>query len=44
MTTRNDWTRPEIAALFDMPFSDLLWEAQTVHRRHHDSPDRGLGG
>lgn len=37
MTTRNDWTRREIAALFDMPFSDLLWEAQTVHRRHHDS-------
>ncbi|SDC23944.1 biotin synthase [Sphingomonas sp. YR710] len=34
---RNDWTREEIAALFDLPFNDLLWQAQTVHRRHHDA-------
>jgi biotin synthase len=32
---RNDWTRAEIAALFDMPFLDLVHEAQTVHRRFH---------
>ncbi|MDK2761213.1 MAG: biotin synthase BioB [Sphingopyxis sp.] len=32
---RNDWTREEIAALFDLPFDDLMWEAQGVHRRHH---------
>jgi biotin synthase len=32
---RTDWTRDEIAALFDMPFMDLLYEAQTVHRAHH---------
>jgi len=30
-----DWTRAEIAALFDMPFMDLLHEAQTIHRAHH---------
>ncbi|WBX85785.1 biotin synthase BioB [Sphingosinicella microcystinivorans] len=36
MTIRNDWTRQEIAALFEMPFNDLLWEAQTIHCRHHD--------
>ena len=30
-----DWTRPEIAALFDLPLLDLLYEAQQVHRRHH---------
>jgi biotin synthase len=32
---RNDWTRAEIAALFDLPLMDLLWQAQQVHRRHH---------
>ena len=34
---RTDWTRAEIAALFDRPFADLLFEAQTVHRAHHAS-------
>ncbi|MBB4632617.1 biotin synthase BioB [Sphingosinicella soli] len=29
---RTDWTRDEIAALFDLPFADLMLEAQTVHR------------
>ena len=32
---RNDWTREEIAELFDLPFDELMWEAQGVHRRHH---------
>ena len=32
---RTDWTRDEIAALFDLPFGDLLHQAQTVHRAHH---------
>ena len=37
MTTqaRTDWTRDEIAALFDLPFMDLLYEAQSLHRAHH---------
>ena len=26
----------EIAALFELPFSDLIFRAQTVHRRHFD--------
>ncbi|WP_223262561.1 biotin synthase BioB [Sphingobium sp. SCG-1] len=34
-TARTDWTREEIAALFDLPFSDLMFEAQTVHRACH---------
>ncbi|MDB5663191.1 MAG: biotin synthase [Sphingomonas bacterium] len=34
---RNDWSRTEIAALFDLPFADLLWQAQSVHRAHHDA-------
>ena len=32
---RTDWTRAEIAALFDRPLLDLLYEAQTIHRRFH---------
>ena len=30
---RTDWTRDEIANLFDLPLLDLLWQAQRVHRR-----------
>ena len=33
---RNDWTRGEIAALFDLPFNDLMFQAQTVHRQHFE--------
>ncbi|MCW4460149.1 biotin synthase BioB [Sphingomonas sp. BT-65] len=29
---RNDWTREEIAALFDLPFPELLFQAASVHR------------
>lgn len=29
---RHDWTRSEIQALFDLPFSDLMFQAQSVHR------------
>ena len=32
---RTDWTRDEIAALFDLPFTDLLFRAAEVHRAHH---------
>ena len=32
---KNDWTRDEIAALFDLPFTELLFQAQTIHREHH---------
>ena len=34
---RHDWTVDEIAALFDMPFNDLLFEAQTTHRKNFDA-------
>ncbi len=33
---RHDWTRDEIAVLFDLPFNDLLFRAHTVHAAHHD--------
>jgi biotin synthase len=31
---RHDWTRSEIQALFALPFSDLMFQAQSVHRTH----------
>ncbi len=36
---RHDWSREEIAGLFALPFCDLLFRAQSVHRRHFD-PNR----
>lgn len=30
------WSKASIQALFDKPFNDLLFEAQTVHRQHFD--------
>jgi biotin synthase len=35
MTVRTDWTRDEIAALFDLPFTELVFRAAEVHRAHH---------
>lgn len=32
---RTDWTRAEIAVLFDLPFDELMFRAQTVHRANH---------
>ncbi|MGI9287884.1 MAG: biotin synthase BioB [Pseudomonadales bacterium] len=33
---RHDWTFTEVKALFDQPFNDLLFQAQTVHRQFFD--------
>ncbi|MCG8507140.1 MAG: biotin synthase BioB [Sphingomonadales bacterium] len=33
---RHDWLAEEALALFGLPFADLLFQAQAVHRRHHD--------
>jgi len=35
-TPRHDWTRSEILALQASPLSDLVFQAQTVLRTHHD--------
>jgi len=35
---RNDWTREEIAELYALPFSELLFRAASVHRESHQ-PD-----
>ena len=36
---RHDWTGEEVEALFTLSFSDLMFQAQTVHRAHFD-PNR----
>lgn len=33
---RHDWTESEVQALFSLPFSDLIYQAQTVHRAYFD--------
>jgi biotin synthase len=33
---RHDWTLEQVNALFAMPFNDLLFKAQIVHRQHFD--------
>ncbi|MAO95829.1 MAG: biotin synthase BioB [Citromicrobium sp.] len=32
---RTDWTRDEITDLFDLPFTELLFRAASVHRENH---------
>ena len=36
-TIRNDWSQQEVEALFAMPFNDLMFKAQTVHRANFDA-------
>jgi biotin synthase len=33
---RHDWTLDEVERLFALPFNDLLFQAQSVHRQYHD--------
>ncbi|MGH6745999.1 biotin synthase [Novosphingobium sp. PhB55] len=35
ISPRTDWTREEIAALFDLPFTELVFRAAEVHRANH---------
>src|SRR5260370_20696905 len=34
--SHKNWTRDEALALYEAPFNDLLFHAQTVHRKHFD--------
>ncbi|HBD12431.1 MAG TPA: biotin synthase, partial [Porticoccaceae bacterium] len=38
-SVRHDWSGAEVRALFELPFNDLLFQAQAVHRAHFD-PNR----
>jgi len=33
---RHDWTRAEVHALFELPFPELIFRAQRIHRQHFD--------
>ncbi|PCI21550.1 MAG: biotin synthase BioB, partial [Piscirickettsiaceae bacterium] len=34
--TKNNWKTSEVEALFDLPFNDLIFKAQTIHRENFD--------
>src|SRR5262245_65058555 len=34
---RHDWTRAEIRGLFQLPFSELMFRAQSLHRKYFDA-------
>jgi len=36
ITIRNNWTREEIASIYNKPVLSLMYEAATVHRAYHD--------
>ena len=33
---RNNWTRPEIEAIYNLPLLELIYQAASVHRQHYD--------
>ncbi len=33
---RHDWTKEEILDIYNKPLMELLYEASTIHREHHD--------
>ncbi|MGH6671228.1 MAG: biotin synthase BioB [Xanthobacteraceae bacterium] len=33
---RHDWTREEVRALFELPFPELMFRAQSIHRHNFD--------
>ena len=35
-TIRHDWRRAEAEALYNLPFADLMFRAQSIHRAHFD--------
>jgi biotin synthase len=34
--TKHNWTKEEIISIYNKPFMELLYEAASVHREHHD--------
>ncbi|MBI1768042.1 MAG: biotin synthase BioB [Bacteroidetes bacterium] len=36
---RNNWTREEITEIYNTPVLDLIYQAATVHRQHHDAQE-----
>ena len=36
MALKHDWTKEEVLEIYNKPFMELLYEAATIHRQHHD--------
>ena len=36
---RNNWTLEEIKEIYDKPLLELVFEAASVHREHHNSKE-----
>ena len=36
ITAKHHWTREEILTIYNQPLMELLYQAATVHRKHHD--------
>jgi len=34
---RHDWTAAEVASLYELPFIELLYQSQTIHRQYFDA-------
>jgi biotin synthase len=34
---RHDWSREQVRAVYELPFSELLFQAQTLHRHYFDA-------
>ena len=34
---KNNWTTDALQEIYDLPFNDLLWKAQEIHRKYHDA-------
>lgn len=39
MEIRNDWTREEIAAIYELPFTETLFQAAEIHREYHKADE-----
>jgi len=38
-SSRHDWTRAQVQALYDTPLMELVYRAATVHRQFHDAEE-----
>ena len=36
---KHDWTTEEIEAIYNLPFPELIFEAQTAHRKFHKTDE-----
>ena len=35
-TIKNNWSTKELKGIYDLPFNDLIWKAQNIHRKFHN--------